>query len=220
MKNGFAIALAWPETVCKQAGAWYDAPMRWLGFNKKGYYKVGHAAILLIDDEDGIPHYFDFGRYHSPKGYGRVRSEITDHELKITARVRIDQSNQKITNLEEILNELFQNTSTHGSGTIYGSPIRIDHQKAFHKVQQMREQEFIPYGPFLRKGSNCSRFVCSIINSGLTSLNEKLAYLFPLTVTPTPMWNLTATPNPKYCVGKVVEEEVRTIPENEQPIAI
>ena len=49
--DGFAIALAWPETLCKQAGAWYDYLLYYAGINRKGYYKVGHAAVVLVDDE-------------------------------------------------------------------------------------------------------------------------------------------------------------------------
>ena len=64
--NGFAIALAWPETQCKEAVAWYDGLMRMININKNGYYKVGHAAIVLVEDISGRCHYFDFGRYHAP----------------------------------------------------------------------------------------------------------------------------------------------------------
>jgi len=219
MKNGFAIAIAWPETTCKQAGAWYDRPMRWLGFNKNGYYKVGHAAVVLISDENPTAKYYDFGRYHAPKGFGRVRSEITDHELKINTPALIDQSTESILNLDEILSELFQNPSTHGTGVIYGSPIRINYEKALDKVNEMRSAEFIPYGPFIKNGSNCSRFVCSVIEKGLNTIRESIAYQLPLTLTPTPMWNLVATPNPKYCIGKVSKEKVPLIPENEAVVA-
>ncbi len=46
--TGFAIALAWPQTYCKQPGAWYDPITLLLGINKNNYYKVGHAALVLI----------------------------------------------------------------------------------------------------------------------------------------------------------------------------
>jgi hypothetical protein len=32
--TGFAIALAWPATWCKQSGAWYDPLTSFLGFSK------------------------------------------------------------------------------------------------------------------------------------------------------------------------------------------
>ena len=50
LHSGFALVLAWPETKCKQAGAWYDYPLQLMNLNKNGYYKIGHAAIVLIDD--------------------------------------------------------------------------------------------------------------------------------------------------------------------------
>ena len=37
MKSGIAIALAWPETYCKQAGGWYDGLLQTLGFNHPKY---------------------------------------------------------------------------------------------------------------------------------------------------------------------------------------
>ena len=47
--SGLAIALAWPQTYCKQPGSWYDPVTEWLGINKNNYYRAGHAATVLID---------------------------------------------------------------------------------------------------------------------------------------------------------------------------
>ena len=206
MKNGFAIVLAWPETTCKQAGAWYDFPMKWLGINKRGYYKVGHAAIVLIDSATQTPLYYDFGRYHSPKGKGRMRSVITDHELNLTTKAKLDHNKGKILNLESILRELYKNPSTHGTGDIYGSICQIDYQKAHHFVNAMRDKGFLPYGPFVRKGTNCSRFVCSVIQESILSSRKKFGYRFPLTVTPTPMWNVLASGEKLTRIGTGLEE--------------
>jgi hypothetical protein len=57
--NGIAIALAWPDTYCKKAGAWYDTPAEWLRISKNNYYKVGHAALVLIEKSSGNCNYFD-----------------------------------------------------------------------------------------------------------------------------------------------------------------
>ncbi len=72
--TGFAIAIAWPSTFCKQPGSWYDPLTLWLGVNYNHYYRVGHAAVVLIDPDKNKCHYFDFGRYHAPFQYGRVRN--------------------------------------------------------------------------------------------------------------------------------------------------
>ena len=157
MHNGFAIALAWPETLCKQAGAWYDYPLYYLGINRMGYYRVGHAALVLVEDESGICQYFDFGRYHAPPGHGRVRSKKTDYDLKIRTRAMVSLDCKEIYNLEEILAELYENPSTHGTGAIFSATTRINHIEAEKFIFQLQDKEHVPYGPFIQNGTNCSR---------------------------------------------------------------
>ncbi|MFT5336859.1 MAG: hypothetical protein ACJAY8_001508 [Sphingobacteriales bacterium] len=60
MHNGFIIELAWPETESKRAGSGSDYPLHYLGISTNGYYKVGHAAAVLVDDKTKTCHYFDF----------------------------------------------------------------------------------------------------------------------------------------------------------------
>ena len=84
MNTGFVVALAWPANMCRQAGAWYDGLMNLLGISKNHYYRVGHAALVLVKSETGECFYFDFGRYHSPFHHGRVRNATTDHLLSFT----------------------------------------------------------------------------------------------------------------------------------------
>lgn len=213
MYNGFAIALAWPETLCKRAGAWYDFPLHYLGVSNKGYYKVGHAAVLLVDDETRDCRYFDFGRYHAPHGHGRVRSAETDHDLTINTKAVIPSNSKKIVNLDEILTELYHNPSTHGSGEIYGAAARIQFNKALYCTRMLQVQEFIPYGPFIPSGTNCSRFVSSVVQAGLPALLQRMKLKIPLTISPTPMWNLRAIGGEissfsKEC--KIAEENFQT----------
>jgi hypothetical protein len=188
--TGFAIALAWPQTFCKQAGAWYDMLMHWLGINKSGYYQVGHAAIVLIDAANGSCHYFDFGRYHAPHGYGRVRNAKTDHDLNLNIKAIV--KGEKILNLGAILEELHGNPSTHGTGTIYGTQVPINFKAAFDMATKMQDREFIAYGPFRAGGTNCSRFVNKILRAGRLRVYSKIPLFFPWMLTPTPMWNLVA----------------------------
>jgi len=199
--TGFAIAIAWPETLCKQAGAWYEGLMTFAGFNVDGYYKVGHAAIVLIDGSDLTCQYFDFGRYHAPFGSGRVRNANTDHDLKMSTKAILSKDGLSIDNLQEILTELSVNPSTHGTGTIYGNTTRINVEKAHVLAMEMQEKEFIEYGPFLRSGTNCSRFVNSVLIGGKPSWFQRLKLIFPLTVSPTPMWNLKAIGEKIYRIG-------------------
>ncbi|MBA3286326.1 MAG: hypothetical protein H0U27_14880 [Nitrosopumilus sp.] len=193
MHNGIAIALAWPETLCKQAGAWYDKPLKWLGINKSNYYKVGHAAIVLIDNTSGECHYFDFGRYHAPFQHGRVRSAITDHDLEMKTKAVV--SNGILKNYNEILLELFNNESCHGSGNLHASYCIVNFEEAYNKANEMQSNSPIPYGPFLPKGTNCSRFVNTIILSGKPKWHFRLVLANPKTLSPTPIGNVKALTN-------------------------
>jgi len=193
MKNngnrGFAIALAWPETLCKQAGAWYDTPMQLLGLCQNNYYKVGHSAVVLVDPESGSCHYFDFGRYHAPYGYGRVRDHETDHELKICTKASIE-NNCRIENMEAIMTELLKNTSCHGTGKLLASYCQIDFNKALAKAKRWQEKSPWKYGPFIWNGTNCSRFVRTIILAGQPEWKYRIGLGLPATVSPTPLWNV------------------------------
>ncbi|MBS1740485.1 DUF6695 family protein [Elizabethkingia miricola] len=193
MRNGIAIALAWPQTLCKNAGAWYDLPMKWLGLNKSNYYKVGHAAIVLINKKTGACHYFDFGRYHAPYQHGRVRSAVTDHDLTMKTKAVIE--NGELCNYWEIVHELFGNTSSHGDGDLHAAYCEIEFEKAYGKAIAMQQQSPIKYGPFLPKGTNCSRFVNTVILSGNPKWLYKLVLALPKTLSPTPIGNVKSLNN-------------------------
>lgn len=193
--TGFAIAIAWPETYCKQPGYWYDAISSFLGLSDNHYYKVGHAALVLVDPESRKCHYFDFGRYHTPFQHGRVRSETTDDGLKIKTFATVSEDGRKIENLEEILSELQLNPECHGEGKIHASYNKINFHRAYSRAFYLQQKSPIPYGPFRYNGSNCSRFVNSALIAGKPSwwAAFKLKYLVPLT--PTPLNNVNSFEN-------------------------
>lgn len=193
--TGFAIAIAWPETWCKQPGAWYDDFIMQIGISKNHYYKVGHAALVLVDSKINKCHYFDFGRYHTPFQHGRVRSEKTDDALKINTCAQISADGQLIENFEAILIELQQNLECHGEGKIHASYGLINFKKAFSKAMQMQQTSPIPYGPFMPKGSNCSRFVNTVIRAGNPTRTAALKLNIIVPLTPTPINNVNAFEN-------------------------
>lgn len=207
--NGFAIVIAWPETLCKQAGAWYDGLMSFLNFSQNNYYKVGHAAIILISQSGEECHYFDFGRYHSPYGHGRVRDVETDHDLAIKT-IPTTNGNSLI-NFEEILAEILDNPSCHGTGKIYASYCTINFEKAYQKAKKMQETSPFKYGPFLPKGTNCSRFVRTVVLAGKPKLSHSLKLITPYSFSPTPKTNvdaltnkLTLLPNEEMTINSLV----------------
>lgn len=190
--TGFVIALAWPSTLCKQPNSWYDLPLRWIGINKNWYYKAGHAALVLIDDKEMKCHYFDFGRYHSPFNFGRVRSATTDHDLIVKTVPRISKDGMHIVNIREILEELQHKKACHGNGKLYASYCRIDFKLAWQKATLLQDSSPLPYGPFVRGGSNCSRFVNDVIAAGNPGWRQTFRLKFFVPLTPTTLNNVNS----------------------------
>ena len=188
--NGFAIALAWPKTWCRRSGSWYDGPASWLGISTNNYFRVGHAAVVLIDSATEQCHYFDFGRYHAPFGHGRARGSRTDHELEIKTKALISENGRDLLNLEEILKELSGNQACHGEGTLYGSWCRVSFISAYSYAVSVQEAGAVPYGPFIRGGTNCSRFVNRTIRAGRPAMGQRLRLKYMIPLTPTTMNNV------------------------------
>ena len=182
------IVLAWPDTKVVQEGKWYDVPLRWFGALKDGYYTAGHSAFLLINNGSGEIQYFDFGRYHTPMKYGRVRSKLTDPDIAMKHNGLINDGN--IDNIEEILLDRYNNKACHGEGRMTASIVKnIDYAKAYTKVMQMQEREAICYGPIKSRGSNCSRLVAQVVLVSTKDWLTKLMILFPYTLSATPRSN-------------------------------
>jgi hypothetical protein len=193
--TGVAIALAWPQTYCKQPGSWYDPLTLLMGINKNHYYRAGHAALVLIECQNPTAHYFDFGRYHAPYKHGRVRSVETDHDLEIKTIPLLSDNGKQIENYYEILHELQINPACHGEGELHASYCPVDFNKALAKARQMQKAGPILYGPFHIKGSNCSRFVNTIILAGNPHFRHWFGLKYRLPLTPTPISNVKALDN-------------------------
>ncbi|MCF8222704.1 MAG: hypothetical protein K9J25_06110 [Bacteroidales bacterium] len=187
---GLAVAIAWPETYCKQPGSWYDRLMDRTGVSKNNYYRAGHAALVLVKDGNSGFQYFDFGRYHAPFNHGRVRSAETDHDLRINIKPRISGDSTAILNIDELLEELQLNKACHGNGIIYASTMVINYRAALKEVKKMQDMGPVPYGPFIRSGSNCSRFVFRGLIAGKPALKTRLRLKYLVPFTPTPMSNV------------------------------
>lgn len=216
--TGFAIAIAWPETLCKQPGAWYDGLLNLLGFSQNHYYKVGHAALVLVERENARCHYFDFGRYHAPFQHGRVRGELTDDGLKMNTNARISGDGQQIENFGEILTELQLNPECHGEGTLHASYGMVNFQQSYRMALSLQQKSLLRYGPFSYKGSNCSRFVNKTIRAGKPALwpTFKLNFLVPLTPTPLNNANVWSNklvlpkmlPNQAFCPSPIPDKRL------------
>jgi hypothetical protein len=102
--NDLAIPIAWPDQTARGDELWMAA-LKKLGVVKNLNFKVGHAAIVLIERKTGHLRYFDFGRYITPRGFGRARSSQFDPRLELTTVAEFSDSGELL-NFEEILLEL------------------------------------------------------------------------------------------------------------------
>ena len=193
MQNDFIITLAWPEGMVKASGAWYDNIL-----SQDGKYRVGHSALVLVNSTTNKVHYFDFGRYHTPEGHGRVRDIETDQDIAV---IDAEISENKIANIDEILLYLSQMKATHGEGKMYAAVLsNVDFKLAFNKAKGIQKKGMVPYGPLVRPGTNCSRFVAKVINASGPSLIKKLRLRYPFCISPSPKRNVCITNHHYYVV--------------------
>lgn len=184
---GAILPLAWPDSLVNSSFKLMDPFFSVLKISKKGFYKVGHAA-MIVAQMDGTVLYFDFGRYIAPKGKGRIRGCNTDPE--ITLQIKAVWQGNQLQNLEEILLEIAQNPHTHGEGKLYAGVHYIQNTtKVIQYILKQQQREFISYGPYVPGGTNCSRFVAQTI-AQVSSFEEKIKFLFPFYSTPSPLGNI------------------------------
>lgn len=193
--------LAWPEGYVRAAGAWYDKV-----FSINGKYRVGHSAAVLINSKESKAYYFDFGRYHTPQGYGRVRDEETDPDLTLPS---VNIKSDKVVNLNDILVFLSKLKSTHGTGRLYASVLsEVSFFDAYNYAKKLQNRGMVKYGPFVYGGTNCSRFTASLAISSLPPFFKKIRLRFPFCISPSPKRNVSILNNTYYVIEK---EKVKTI---------
>ena len=175
MKNDFIITLAWPEGMVAAPDSWYDKIA-----SKNGKYRAGHSAIALINTTTQKVHYFDFGRYHTPEGYGRVRDIETDPDLTVIDAII---ANGEVQNMDAILLHLAKMKATHGEGKLYASLLtNVDFDNAFATAKNIQNKGLLLYGPFVRSGINCSRFVATILKASGPSIIKRIRLKYPFCI--------------------------------------
>jgi len=189
-RNDFLITIAWPRALAKQTDARYNDVARALGINRRGYYRAGHAALILVNAVDSSCHYFDFGRYHAPFGMGRVRSASTDHDLALRTKAVIH--GRRILNLRELLDEVLKNPASHASGPMWAGYVRADFHTALAEAQRLQDEGPVIYGPFVRGGTNCTRFVRTVALAAHMPLAHHLRMAVVPMMTPTPLNNVAS----------------------------
>jgi len=185
--SGKIIVLAYPDTFVKMSDEIFVRLLPIVGLGTRTHIKAGHAALILIENKTGKAQYFDFGRYITREGLGRVRGANTDVELKIPFQAVVE--DDKLQNLDQFLLWLDANPDkTHGSGRLVASVCEaIDYKKARDYIDELQAKESFPYKAFGKVGEscNCSRFVTDAI---LTATDDEA-------ISKDLLWNKKFTPS-------------------------
>lgn len=199
--NGKIIVLAYPDTFVTMSDEWICKLLPLVGLGTREYIKAGHAALILIENETGNARYFDFGRYVTPKGFGRVRGENTDVELTIPFNASLSKQGV-LENLDDFLLWLDAHPEkTHGEGRLLASVCdAIDFHKAESHILRLQNRGSIPYGAFHKLGSNCARFVTDTILQATSEKKIIRALRFNKKFTPSGVGNVE-----KASFGKVFQ---------------
>ncbi|MCL7988279.1 hypothetical protein M8998_10050 [Sphingobacterium sp. lm-10] len=160
--SDLAIILTWPDATIRGDEKWMMF-FKKIGFVKNLNFKVGHTGIVLVEKATGNMRFYDFGRYISPRGYGRARSQDSDPRLIIGLKAHVKDG--QITNLEEIV-RYFETlkSAMYGEGQLYFSVAEnVNFILAKHFGDSWVERGTYPYGAVARHNNNCSRFITRML---------------------------------------------------------
>ncbi len=210
--TGMIAVLSWPDTYVSGTGAIYEPIFKKIGLAKSGKYKAGHSALMLINRASGLIEFFDFGRYITPKGKGRVRGPLTDPEMRIPIKARFD-TNANLINPNEILHWLAENGQvTHGAGRLVASFCgQIDYNKARAFILLQQGRGSIQYGPFYPIATNCSRFVADVLKNGASERWLRVKNTYRITGTPSPLGNVLNSTTDKK-IYRVMDGRIDYLP--------
>jgi hypothetical protein len=190
-QTGKIIVLAYPDTFVKVTEEWICKFLPLFGLGTREYIKAGHAALVLIENKTGNAYYYDFGRYVTPEGYGRVRGVNTDAELEIPFKAKFANDNS-LENLEEFLLWLDENPEkTHGEGRLLASVCDlVDYDTAEKHIKVLQNKGSVRYGAFSKAESNCSRFVTDTLLAATKEKEMRKALKFNKLFTPSTIGNV------------------------------
>ena len=189
--TGKIIVLAYPDTFVQVTDEWICRLFPLVGIGTREYIKAGHAALVLVENETKNAFYYDFGRYVTPVGFGRVRGATTDVELEIPFKAVLKDDNS-LENLEAFLLWLDANPQlTHGEGRLLASVCDlVDYKIARNHILNLQAKGSMRYGAFGKTDSNCSRFVTNTILAATKEKRIRKALRFNKIFTPSPVGNV------------------------------
>lgn len=186
-----AITIAWPEIPTRGDERWMNF-LKKIGLVKNLHFKVGHAAIVLVNHRNGDLAYYDFGRYVTPLGYGRARSAQSDPRLTLTSKARLEGASE-IVNIRMVLDEMHvKREATHGAGIMYFSVANsLSFNRASAYADKLVSEGPVKYGALAADCNSCSRFVAQVLLAGLPPRHKtRRMLLLPESFKPSPMSNV------------------------------
>lgn len=185
----FAIILTWPDATIRGDEKWMMF-FKKIGIVKNLNFKVGHTGVVIIDHQTGDMLFYDFGRYITPRGYGRARSKFSDPQLDIQLKAEIQDN--EIRNIPELIKHFEElKPAMYGDGKLFFSIVQgIDFQKAKEYGDSCVEQGTFPYGAVAKNNNNCSRFITRMLMKSSTKYHFWHMLNLPETIKSSPVSNL------------------------------
>ncbi len=197
-----AIPISWPDKTALGDEYWMWF-LKQIGLVKNLNFKVGHAAIVLVNRQSGELRYFDFGRYITPRGYGRARSARFDPRLKLYTTAKFDSTTQLVSNINEITDELARlEHATHGGGRmLYTQAPAVSFEKGVAFAETLVAKGPIRYGAFARANNSCSRYVVQVLTAAMQKSDFRVKkLLFPECLKASPTSNVVNA-SPDYTIS-------------------
>lgn len=205
----FAIILTWPDATIRGDEQWMMF-FKKIGLVKNLNFKVGHTGVVLVNHQTGEMLFYDFGRYITPRGYGRARSKDSDPLLTISLKAVIN--NGQVQNIEEIV-RYFEDmkAAMYGEGRLFFSIAKdIDFGIAKAYGDQCVTEGTYPYGAVARKNNNCSRFITRMLMKASDKYHFWHGINLPETIKASPISNVVNACRDRVVSSYTPEEGVRT----------
>lgn len=184
-----ALILTWPDATIRGDEKWMMF-LKKIGLVKNLNFKVGHTGIVIIKRETGDMLFYDFGRYITPRGYGRARSKFSDPRLDIQIKAKFQQG--RLSNLNEIVTRFeAMKPAMYGEGILYfsiASNINFERAKAYGDDCVL--QGTYPYGAVAPNNNNCSRFITRMLIKSSNQYSHFHSINFPETIKASPISNV------------------------------
>jgi len=185
----YALILTWPDATIRGDEKWMMF-FKKIGLVKNLNFKVGHTGIVLVNHITGELLFYDFGRYITPRGYGRTRSKDSDPRLEITIKATFE--NDQISNLEDIVTSFeTMKSAMYGEGQLYFSVathLNFDIAKSYCDSWVLKGT--YPYGAVARNNNNCSRFITRTLMHASKKYHKLHSINFPETIKASPISNV------------------------------